>query len=185
MPAYKVLRQQEYKAGDFSIVPIRMEDREEIMNWRNSQIYHLRQDKKLTAEDQDQYFAQVVQGLFDQERPKQLLFSFLEGDKAIGYGGLVHMNWIDLNAEISFIMATDLEKDHFHQHWSTYLGLIEQVTFGDLGFHKLFVYAFDLRPHLYKVLTDNAYELDARLKEHCKVKGEFKDVVIHSKWNKE
>ena len=31
----------------FSIVPIRMEDRYDIMKWRNEQIYHLRQNKPL------------------------------------------------------------------------------------------------------------------------------------------
>jgi hypothetical protein len=52
-----------------------------------------------------------------------------------------------------------------------------------LKFHKLYVYAFDLRPHLYEALESNAYFLDARLKEHCCFQGEFKDVVIHSKLN--
>jgi hypothetical protein len=53
--------------------------------------------------------------LFEQQQPSQLLFSFLENDKCIGYGGLVHINWIDSNAEISFIMNTQLEKDRFQE----------------------------------------------------------------------
>jgi RimJ/RimL family protein N-acetyltransferase len=153
------------------------------MNWRNEQIYHLRQNQPLTISDQNNYFEQVVAKLFDQQKPNQLLFSYLYKGNCIGYGGLVHINWIDQHAEISFIIKTSLEQDHFHEHWSAYLKLIEELAFTTLKFHKLFVYAFDLRPHLYEVLEANNYFLDARLKEHCNVEGSFLDVVIHSKIN--
>ena len=50
MQSYKVLNKQVFKSGVFSIVPIRFEDRIDIMKWRNEQMYHLRQDKPLTEE---------------------------------------------------------------------------------------------------------------------------------------
>ena len=53
MQSYKVLNKQVFKSGDFSIVPIRYEDRIDIMNWRNEQMYHLRQDKPLTEKSQE------------------------------------------------------------------------------------------------------------------------------------
>lgn len=113
-----------------------------------------------------------------------MLFSYLENDVCIGYGGLVHINWVDKNAEISFIMNTELEAEKFEFHWSTYLGLIEQLAFNELSFHKIFTYAFDLRPHLYTVLEKNNYQKEAVFKEHCLFEGEFKDVIIHSKINR-
>ena len=116
MNCYKVLNKQNFSVGNYSIVPIRYEDRFEIMKWRNEQIYHLRQDKPLTVDNQEYYFKNIVVNLFDQEKPNQILFSFLENDKCIGYGGLVHINWIDLNAEISFIMDTILEIEYFQSH---------------------------------------------------------------------
>ena len=76
-------------------------------------MYHLRQDKPLTEKSQEDYFIGPVARLFDQEKPNQILFSYLKNDKCIGYGGLVHINWIDMNAEISFIVATELEEDNF------------------------------------------------------------------------
>jgi RimJ/RimL family protein N-acetyltransferase len=151
------------------------------MKWRNEQIYHLRQAKPLTKEDQNAYFENVVSKLYDVEKPNQLLFSFLKGNECIGYGGLVHINWIDRHAEISFIMNTELEKDFFKDYWSVYLSLIEDAAFHDLKLHKLFVYAFDLRSHLYEMLIQNNYFLDARLKDHCFYNGKYIDVVIHSK----
>lgn len=181
MGIYKVLSKQEYRKGRFSIVPIRMVDRYLIMKWRNEQIYHLRQSKALTEEEQDKYFNTVVAGLFDQDQPAQILFSYLEGEKCIGYGGLVHINWIDRNAEISFIMDTGLEKDHFEFHWLCFLALIEKTAFLDLNLHKIYVYAFDLRPHLYKALEKSDYFKDAVLKDHCYVLDRYKDVVIYSK----
>lgn len=181
MNSYKVLNKQNFTNGNYSIVPIRSEDRLDIMKWRNEQIYHLRQNKPLTEEDQNRYFETVVSELFDQENPTQILFSYLEGDQCIGYGGLVHINWNDKNAEISFIMNTELEKNDFEKNWSTYLRLIENVAFSELKLHKLYVYAFDLRSHLYQALLKNDYFLDARLKDHCFFNGEAKDVVIYSK----
>lgn len=181
MNTYKALNKQAFTLDDYSLIPIRREDRYDIMKWRNKQIYHLRQAEPLTKEKQDEYFDKVVAKLFDQEQPSQLLFSFLKNGECIGYGGLVHINWIDKHAEISFIMNTALEDKFFKTNWSAYLKLIEKVAFGDLKLHKLFVYAFDLRPHLYTMLENNSYFLDARLKEHCFFNGQFKDVVIHAK----
>ena len=97
---------------------------------------------------------------------------------------LVHINWSDKNAEISFIMDTALEKDYFRKHWSIYIDLIEQVAFGQLDLHKLFIYAFDLRPHLYSVLESKCYIREAVLKEHCLYENHFIDVVIYSKLRK-
>ncbi|MDC3238153.1 GNAT family N-acetyltransferase [Flavobacteriaceae bacterium] len=178
---YKCLGLNDFQKNSFRIVPIRYNDRFDIMQWRNEQIFHLRQDKELTVEDQDAYFENTISTLFDQEQPKQILFSFLKDNKCIGYGGLVHINWIDKNAEISFIMDTKLENNFFDINWLKFIELIENLGFNELKFKKLYVYAFDLRPHLYKVLEKSNYFLDARLKSHSKIKNKYIDVVIYSK----
>jgi RimJ/RimL family protein N-acetyltransferase len=183
MNIYKVLDKQVFESGSFKIVPVRLDDRIEIMKWRNEQIYHLRQNKPLTIEDQNYYFKHVVNNLFGQEYPNQILFSYLENEICIGYGGLVHINWIDKNAEISFIMNTSLEKDNFAKHWSHYLELIENVAFAELKLHKISTYAFDLRPHLYPVLEKCGYKKEAVLKNHCLFNGKYVDIIIHFKFN--
>jgi len=178
---YNCLMKNEFVTGNYKIVPIRYKDRLAIMNWRNEQMYHLRQDEPLTEKYQNEYFNEIVAKIFDQEKPNQLLFSFLKNEKLIGYGGLVHINWKDKNAEISFIMHTKLEEKFFQLHWSNFLKLIEILAFEELDFHKIYVYAFDLRPHLYKTLKANNYFKDAILKDHCCFNNNFLDVVIHSK----
>ncbi|WP_430406601.1 GNAT family N-acetyltransferase [Fluviicola sp.] len=185
MRNYKCLSTAIPSQGNFSLVPIRMEDRFKIMDWRNEQIYHLRQAKPLTITEQDIYFGTVVSALFDQEKPNQLLFSFLEEGKCIGYGGLVHINWNDLHAEISFIMNTAFEKTRFHELWSTYLKLLQSIAFDQLHFRKIYTYAFDIRPYLYSTLLDSGFIEEARLKEHCLIDGIYQDVLIHSLFNKQ
>lgn len=183
MNYYKVLDKQVYREDNFSIVPIRQEDRYLIMSWRNEQIYHLRQAEPLNEELQDNYFKNVVASLFNEDKPNQILFSYLDGEECIGYGGLVHINWIDKNAEISFLMKTILEKTSFKLHWKNFLGLIEKVAFEELSFHKLYTYAYEIRPHLFEVLEEMNYIKDARLKDHCFFEDKFIDVLIHAKWN--
>ena len=183
MRVYKCLSKQNYTFNEYQIVPIRDEDRYDIMHWRNEQIYHLRQSKPLDKESQDIYFNNIISKLFETENPNQILFSYLENDVCIGYGGLVHINWIDKNAELSFIMNTK-EESNFNLHWSNFLVLIEQLAFDEMKFHKIYTYSFDLRPHLYVVLDQNDYQNEARLKEQCFYNGKYIDVIIHSKFKK-
>lgn len=184
MNYYKALNKQVYSSGNYSLVPIRMEDRYDIMRWRNEQMYHLRQNEPLTKEKQDHYFENVVAKLFDQEKPDQILFSYLEGEKCIGYGGLVHVNWNDRNAEISFVLDTALEELYFQFHWFTYLNLIHQIAFNDIDLHKIFIYAFDLRPQLYEIAEKAGFVHEATLKEHKKIEDIYINVIIHSKIKK-
>ena len=184
MNSYKALHKQKYANVNFAIIPIRYEDRMAILKWRNEQIYHLRQSKPLTEEDQENYFNTIVNSLFNEDQPNQILFSYMQKDVCIGYGGLVHINWIDKNAEISFIMNTELEEEHFSKHWTVFLELIERVAFKDLNFHKLFTYAFDLRPPIYEILENAGFVKEATLKEHCFFNGAYKDIIMHGKFNK-
>ena len=184
MRQYRFLRQQFFSNKQYALVPIRHEDRYLIMQWRNEQMYHLRQNAPLTEEQQDLYFNTVVAGLFEQERPGQILFSYLENEKCIGYGGLVHIDWVHQHAEISFIMDTHLETNSFVWHWKNYLQLVEELAFSELKLHKVFTYAYNLRPLLYTALEDSGYTREAVLKEHCYFDGRFVDVVIHSKIRK-
>ena len=181
--SYKALKKQVYADGQYRLVPIQDKDKYDIMRWRNEQIYHLRQPRPLTKEDQEQYFSKVIRQLFVEEKPNQLLFSYLKDGECIGYGGLVHIDWESRHAEVSFIMKTELETSGFGFHWSQYLTLLQQIAFGDLKFRKVFTYAFDLRPQLYPVLEKNGFALEGRLRDHVLYDGRFFDVLIHAKYN--
>lgn len=184
MRSYKVLSKQFFVDGDYSLIPLRNEDRYQIMNWRNEQIFHLRQSELLTKEKQDLYFTNVIDKLFDQDFPKQILFSFLKKNKCIGYGGLVHINWHDMNAEVSLVLSSEFNKHYFIPAWTKYLSLLKDIAFKNLNFYKIYTYAFDVRPKLYKALKNSGFNEESRLKEHCKIEGKFLDVVYHSCFNR-
>ncbi|MBC8399226.1 MAG: GNAT family N-acetyltransferase [Flavobacteriales bacterium] len=178
---YQCLNNNVFSEEEYSIVPIRYEDRLDIMKWRNEQIYHLRQRNKLTKKDQENYFRNVVSNLFTQVKPSQLLFSFLKNGNCIGYGGLVHIDWENKNSEISFIMNTNLEKKYFEKYWSIYLNLIEQLAFKESRLDSIFTYAYDLRPKLYSILNKNGFKLKEILKDKISINDISVDVYIHQK----
>lgn len=184
MRVYKCLSKQTYSLNIYQIVPIRDQDKYDIMQWRNEQIYHLRQSNPLEKESQDQYFDTVITELFEKEKPDQILFSYLENGICIGYGGLVRINWVNKNAEISFIMNTKLEEMHFNKHWKNFLSLIETLAFETLSFHKIYTYAYNIRPKLFHILTECEYRNEAILHEHVFIDSVYEDVLIHAKFKK-
>jgi hypothetical protein len=180
---YTFLKNNKWFHKGYTLVPIRDEDKFLIMKWRNEQLFHLRQNSPLTVVDQKRYFKNVVNKLFETDVPDQILFSLLQNDVCIGYGGLVHINWTDMNAEISFVMNTELEKLEFEKNWEIFLNLIQKIAFEEVHFHKIYTFAFDLRPRLYAALTHEGFKEEARLSEHVRHLDTFIDVLIHSKFN--
>jgi RimJ/RimL family protein N-acetyltransferase len=179
---YKCLSKDRFIKGFHELIPIRDQDKYAIMQWRNDQINVLRQDSLLSVDDQEKYFANVVDTLFDKEFPDQLLFSFLENGELIGYGGLVHINWEKKTAEISFLTKTERtgSAKQFVDDWTSYLELLKEIVHTQLHFHKIFTYAYDLRPHLYEALFKAGFIEEARLKNEISI-GEGKyDVLIHA-----
>jgi len=178
---YKPLKKQVFTIGKYKILPIRNRDKYDIMKWRNEQMYHLRQNERLTPEKQDKYFEKVLDKLFEENQPKQILFSYLKNDKCIGYGGLVHIDWTKKTAELSFIMDTLLEKKEFEKHWLNFIHLIDTVAFSELQFKNIFTYAYDLRPHLYPVLEKAGFEQEKILRDTIRINDQPVNVIIHKK----
>lgn len=176
---YQCLSKQVFSEGDYALVPIRHEDRYLIMQWRNDQMYHLRQNEPLTCEVQDAYFEQVVAKLFEEDQPKQLLFSLLYKNTCIAYGGLVHIDWVNRNAEVSFLLNNQLSHA-FVLYWVKFLRMLKGIAFQELPLKKIYTYAYDIRPEVYKAVEASGFSVEARLKSHAFINEDYKDVVIHS-----
>ena len=157
MNKYKLIGKSDFILNEYSILPIRMDDREAIRKWRHQQIKILRQRKEITTEEQDKYFNTVVTNLFVDTQPSQFLFSFLKNNKLIGYGGLVHIDWDSKNAEISFLLEAKRNsvESTFLFEWDIYLTLI-------------------------KVLLKQNFVEEANLKRHVKKNEVYIDVLIQS-----
>ena len=180
---YICLKNNFLSNGLYDLVPIRFEDRFIIKKWRNDQKYHLRQNNSISNKEQTEYFENVISKNFQESKPNQILFSFLKENKCVAYGGLVHIDRINLNAELSFLMNTSHEQKYFEEYWSNFISLILKVAFNDMNLNKVFVYAFDLRPHLYPILKEKGFCFEARLINHARKRNEFVDVVIYSIFN--
>ena len=177
---YTCLKKNYYSSNGYTIIPIRKTDMELVRKWRNQQVRVLRQTSKLSRNDQDNYYKDKIEPLFNQNTPSQILVSYLNSDLLIGYGGLVHIDWHSKIAEISFLLNTNrINKDDlYRKEFSLFLDLIKQVAFQDMGFHKLFSETYDIRPLHTKVLEDNGFKLEGRLKEHILVDGIYVDLLI-------
>jgi hypothetical protein len=182
MRKYKCLSNVEWSFNGFKLVPIRDEDKYEILDWRNNQLDILRQKEKITKEQQETYFATVVDVFFEEEFPKQLLFSFLYQDELIGYGGLVHIDWECKNAEISFLTSKERssKSELFSLDWNNYLSLLKIISQNELDFVKIYTYSYGIRTNLFPILEKNGFELEAVLKKHILILNNLENILIHS-----
>ncbi len=181
---YKVLNKQRFTKENYSIVPIRMEDRYIIMKWRNEQIYHLRQEqgKPLTEKDQDAYFNIVIARLFEQERPTQILFSYLENDVCIGYGGLVHISWTDKRAELSFLVNTirTANETKYGEDFYNFIELMKELCFTEMKFNRLFTETYAFRTFHISILEYAGLKEEGRLRQNIFEKDKYYDSIFHS-----
>lgn len=178
---YKCVPRETYRSGDYSITTIRQQDMMSIKTWRNEQIAVLRQSRPLTEEDQNCYYRQAVLPSIDAEKPPMVLFSFLAGDRCIGYGGLTNIDWTSKRAEISFLLDTTLTCDiaRYQQYFKTFLALIKEVAFESLHLNRLFTETYDIRPHHVAALEESGFVREGRLRQHVVIEGRFVDSLIH------
>ena len=180
---YKLLNKKDFSSGNFSILPIRYEDRYAIMDWRNEQMYHLRQNKKLTKKEQDAYFNDVLKKNLNEKKPAQILFSYLEREQCIGYGGFVNINWVDKRAEMSFLIDTSLKGNfqRYEKYFSNFIKLLKIVGFEEIGFNRIFTETYSFRKEHIKILEQNAFIYEGTMKEHIFMNqdNKFYDSILH------
>lgn len=167
-------------SGRFSLRPIRWDDREPIRLWRNAQLDVLRQTNLLTREQQDRYFEDLVLPQMTQSEPDQVLVAYLENDRLIGYGGVVHISWPNRRGEISFMTEPErLDQSTFRSDWLTFLDLITRVASERLGLHRLSTETFAIRPELLDILDSAGFEREGLLREHAVIGERYVDSIIH------
>jgi RimJ/RimL family protein N-acetyltransferase len=165
---------------DYQIRPIKLDDAGEILKWRNQQINVLRQSKKMTPQSQHSYFENVIKPQLQEPEPTQILFGFEHRGILIGYGGLVHISWTDLRAEMSFLLSKERsDKAHYSKDMSAFLYLIIQVAQTQLEFHRLYTETYSFRLEHIDILELNGFIREGTLRDHVYHEGLFGDAVIH------
>lgn len=176
---YKCLPLERYKGKEeYAIIPIRKQDMESIRQWRNKQLSILRQKEPVSAEEQKDYFEQVIAPSFNQDHPPLILFSVLYQDRCIGYGGLVHIDWQAKKAEVSFLVNPE-HSPYYFSAFTHFLSLIRTVAMESLNMHRLFTETYAFRTEHIAILEQMGFQLEGRLREHIFKEGLWHDALIH------
>ena len=180
---YQILGDYRCNIDAFSIVSIRRQDIESIRIWRNEQMDILRQNEPISKKQQIKYFNEVVIPSFKSISPNIVLFSYLVGNECIGYGGLVHIDWGNRDAEISFLLKTEFSKNiKLHQYYfDVFLKLLENTAFNKLNLRKIHTEAYDIRPWHIEIIEKNGFKFLNRIKNTTTVNGVKIDSLVHVK----
>lgn len=181
LTSYACLTDKYYREGDYAIVAIQPEHIELIRLWRNSQLNVLRQIKPISKQQQEKYYAENIWPSMLKSMPTTILMSYLYKEQPIGYGGLVHIAWEDLRAEVSFLVAPEraavpqIYAEDFH----CFLGLIRRLAFDGLGFQRLFTETYDIRQLHIETLESSGFVREGVMRQHARIDGSFIDSIIH------
>ena len=181
MRTYNCLSKHEFAINDYKISPITDSNILSILKWRNEQMHILRQNEVLTEEKQVSYFEKYIWPTMKESKPNQVLFGLYYKSDFIGYGGLVHISWIDKRGEVSFLVNTErLNNEAVYQSdMSNYLRLIKEVAFNILNFNRLFTETYDVRPLHISILEKSGFILEGRMKQHVLIDNKYIDSLIH------
>jgi RimJ/RimL family protein N-acetyltransferase len=164
-----------------SIRPIRYENKDKIRIWRNDQINILRQARPLSKSDQDTYFKNVIESLFDQRNPDQIIVGLYDVEELIGYGGLVHIDWGNKHAEISFLLSSEINsKKNYLSCFKKFLVLIEQLA-SKMNLNKIYTIGYATDHFRFEPLVSNDFRHEATLKKHKFVGDRLVDSLIYGK----
>jgi RimJ/RimL family protein N-acetyltransferase len=181
-PGYIILKGFRSSFRGYELTSIRMEDAETIMKWRNEQMSALRQSAPLTPSEQKNYFDNVVKPSLSQKQPDLILLRFTFENSLIGSGGLVHIDWENQRAEVSFLLETERGKDTFQygRDCSVFLNLLMRCAFDTLDLNKIYTYSYSHRSFHVNAVEASGFRRDGVLREDTKVDGEWVDAVIAS-----
>ncbi|HRD55741.1 MAG TPA: GNAT family N-acetyltransferase [Parachlamydiaceae bacterium] len=160
---------------------LKKEEMEQIRIARNEQINVLRQKKEISKAKQIAYFEEIVAKEQQKKYPNLILFSLFKNDTWIGYGGLVHIDWDHLRAEVSFLLDTKRaqNEDLYRKDFENYLELLFPIAFNHLKLKRLHTETFDFRTFQIKLLEDLGFSYEGTLKNHVLIRGEPHDSILH------
>ena len=183
MKKYICLKEQSIvdAKSKYTITTIQPEDIERIRLWRNDQLEILRQTDIISQQQQIDYFDMHIWPSMESPVPKNILVGFFYENCLIGYGGLVHISWQNLRAEISFLLDSKRvsNKDIYSSDFYNFLKLIKRLAFDYLSFNRLFVETYDIRPLHISILESSGFFREGCLRKHVRINELWVDSLIH------
>ena len=180
---YKILKQYNYTIDKYSLCPVLKKDIEMIRTWRNQQIKVLRQNKPISYNEQILYYKNNVWNEYNQDHPNQILLSFHLNDILIGYGGLVHINWKSMIAEMSFLLETSRtkNKNNYQNDMKNFISILISIAFDELNLKKITAESFNFRKKTIEVLNNSNFKMDKNSNTHLGKKNSVFHSIINEK----
>ena len=181
MITYRCMPRTVLRKGSLSIKAVQPEHIERIRQWRNAQMNFLRQVTEIAPEEQKSYYKNHIWSQKDEKQPENILLSYMEEDRLIGYGGLVHIAWVHRRAEVSFLMDPKLAEDAnaYYDYFFSFLELIKVLAFDDLRLVRIFTETYALRTRHLAILEASGFVREGVLKKHVAINDQPVDSIIH------
>jgi RimJ/RimL family protein N-acetyltransferase len=178
---YRVMPRAVLSDGRRSLRAIAPGDIELVRRWRNDQLDILRQSRRISAEEQAAYFDRAIWPEKNTLLPETILLAYREDTQLIGYGGLVHIQWGDQRAEVSFLLDPYREMDPSlrAKDFGCFLEMVKQLAFNDLGLARLCTETYAMRSRHIEVLEAHGFIREGRLRRHVRVDGRPVDSLVH------
>ena len=171
---------------DFSLKKITKNQIKIIADIRNSQLNILRNRSTVKYSKQFSYFSRYVWTEYKKKKPRQLLFSIFFNKYFLGYGGLTNFDWINLNAEISFILEKKVTKNNslYKKIFSYFLKEISVIAFKKFKLVKIYTETFAFRKFHISILKKNNFILEGIKKNNIVINNRLIDLMLHAKFKK-
>lgn len=180
---YLVLAKPNYTLNDLEFRPISPCDIQKIRIWRNCQIEVLRQAEKVSWFAQRRYFARNVFNQFMNPEPDQILLGIIYQGVLLGYGGLVHINWIESHGEVSFLLNPLISEnsDRYEEVFLSFLEVIAYIAFDELGFDRIMTETYGFRIKHIQILERFGMKRNGVFCNRAVLNNQYFDSILHSR----
>jgi len=167
----------------FEIKKITLKDAEKIRIWRNDQINVLRQDKIINKTEQREYYQQNVFPQYINKKPNLHLLGIHKHNKLIAYGGLVYINFLKSEAEVSFLVDSNIsnDSDDYEEIFSFFLNIISKIAFEKFQLKLIYTETNDFRIKHITILENNSFIKKGIVKKGVVENGITFNTILHTR----
>lgn len=154
-----------------------------IRNIRNDKIKVLRQEKKISKSHQKKYYQNFYLKSYKEKFPSMKLYAIKHKEQFVGYGGLTNIDYINLNAEISFLLKAsyDENKSSYKEIFTLFLNdLVKYSKF--LNLKKIYTETFYFRKSHLSILEKCNFKFEGARKKQYFKSGKFISSILHGKY---
>ena len=160
-----------------SLRAIERADLEQLLAWRNDPALrrYFREHRELSMAQQEQWYENVVL-----PSNNTVMFSIVEkgGERLLGAAGLVWIDWVNKNADISlYIGADDIYIDD--RFAPDVARLLLDYGFGELGLHRIWAEVYDFDQPKQKLFNDLGFTQDGRHRETHWAENGWHDSIFY------